>query len=245
MKKLLVLALCTVLTGSFLVGCGSSNEKVNDKGEEKIEKTEQAVEEEEEKNKVAGPVKVAEIDIKGLTEDEFKASAKVEEITKDAKAHYDRVVAGEKAMGETFENSSTGSYNNGALSGEKIFAVNFSNKNEESSLDTIATEFGVDTKSEIFGNKVIMKFTISKDEELIISDEEIKIIKAMIPELEKEDLKKQLEDLIVDSKKGPGGYSYDYKVDEPSALYMDTVVPEGEVGDIVINLVFWGNYNYA
>ena len=238
MKKFLVLSLCAVLTGGFLAGCGSTNEKATDKSESVVE--------EKEEEKVASAINIAELDIKGLTETEFKESAKLSEITKEVEGHYARILAGNEAMGDTFENSSTGTYDTGVLDDEKIFVVNFTNKSEESSLDTIATEFGVNKESETFGSKVVMKLNIKKDTGLIISDEELNVIKEIFPELEKEDVKKHLTGVITDAQEGgTGSYSYDYKVDAPGALFIDTIVPEGQVDDLVVNITFWSNYDYV
>ena len=240
MKKILVLSLCAVLAGSLLVGCGSSNEKVAEQNKEQVES-----EKEERKEVEAKEINVAEVDIKGLTESEFKGATKLGDITTAAESHQKRLVDGSALMLENFENSSTGGYKNGAISEETNYVVDFLNKNEESSLKNISTEFAVNTTSEDFGSKIIIGFNINSEKGLVISDEEMKVIRAVLPELEKEDIKKHMSDIITESENGPDSYSYDYVVPAPQALFMDTVVSEGPIEDLVINITFWTNYNYV
>ncbi|MGL5574202.1 MAG: hypothetical protein ACRDCW_01390 [Sarcina sp.] len=243
MRKLLVLSLCALLTGSVLVGCG---EKKVEK-ESVLEKNEQVNLEKEsvEEKSEAVAIKIEDIDLKGLTEKNFKAFENLNEITTAAEEHNNRLVAGNEIIKDTFDNTSTGAYKKGAINSEKNFVVDFTNKDKESSLKTIATEFAVSTTDKNCGNKIVMHFNVNKEKGLIISDDEIGVMKALIPELEKEDIKKHIADLVKKSLDESMNYNHDYTVDDPKALFLETEPANEEAEDLVVKLVYWGNYNYV
>ncbi|MGL4654753.1 MAG: hypothetical protein ACRCWM_02535 [Sarcina sp.] len=244
MKKLLVLSLCAVLTSSFLVGCGGT--ETNTEGN-KSEQTQEgnATIKEDEPVKEASKINVAQLDMGGLTKEKFSDFDNIDEISKEAVEHQKRLVAGNEVMGDTFENSSTGGYKRGAINSETNFVVDFTNKDENSSLKTIATEFAVSTTDKNCGNKIVMHFNVNKEKGLIISDDEIGVMKALIPELEKEDIKKHIADLVKKSLDESMNYNHDYTVDDPKALFLETEPANEEAEDLVVKLVYWGNYNYV
>ncbi|MGL4449988.1 MAG: hypothetical protein ACRCTZ_02210 [Sarcina sp.] len=244
MRKLLVLSLCALLTGSVLVGCG---EKKVEK-ESVLEKNEQVNLEKEsvEEKSEAVAIKIEDIDLKGLTEKNFKAFENLNEITTAAEEHNNRLVAGNEVIKDTFDNTSTGAYKKGAINSEKNFVVDFTNKDKESSLKTIATEFAVSTTDKNCVSRTVMHFTAKKDKGLILTDDEVKVIKTLIPELNQEDIKKCINDLVKKSLDEPkeNGYNHDFKVEEPKALFLETEPANEEAEDLVIKLVYWSNYNY-
>lgn len=243
MKKFLVLSLCVVLTGSFLVACGEKKTE-KDIAVEKVEDTESPSG--EQSNKEATTIKIAEVDLKKQTEELFADFSNLAEITTEAEEHQKRLIAGNEVIGDTFENSSTGNYKKGAINSEKNFVVDFTNKDGNSSLKKIATEFAVSTTDKNCASKTVMHFNVNKEKGVILTDNEVKIIKTLIPELKDEDIKKSMDALVKKSLDEPkeNGYNHDFKVGDPKALFIETEPANEEADDLVMKLIYWSNCNY-
>lgn len=244
MKKLLILSLSIILSSSFLIGCGISTENL--KEDSKIQAEESSkVSNEVEEIKEAKSINIEEINLKSLTEEKFSDFDNLTEIITAAQEHEKRLVSSNEVIGESFSNSSIGDYKRGAIDSERNFVVDFTNNDDKSSLKTIATEFAISTTDKNCGNKIVIHFNVDKEKGLILNENEVKVIKSLIPELEKEDIKKQLNDIVKKSLKESNSYNYDFVVEEPKALFLESEPANENAKDLVIKLVYWGNYNYV
>ena len=194
MKKLLILALCAVMSGSFLVGCGgdeaestgSSNTEVTEEvgDEEAAEDMEDEYVDEEEGMKLKD---LKSLDMDKLVKETFADAPDVEKLVEKTNEFKNRVISTIETLDKEYNLTFSQSFESGELS----IIVDFESS-ESIMAGSINAQMEVDDEFEYKEHIMVHDYT-NKDTDFTVTPDFEKAIILLIPELDGVDFATQIE----------------------------------------------------